>query len=161
VVFIDETRCTGCGLCMDVCPTGAIRLVNGIARISQSLCQECEICLSTCPTSAILSMTEPADGDKPVPIGPPTRALVPPRSVPLQQTTPIRRFSAGVLPYLGNALDFVGREVIPRLTTLWESRAQQPPPEATSVTATRIPDRSNYGGRGGRRRARHRQGRRW
>jgi len=162
VIFVDETRCTGCGLCTDVCPTGAISVANGVAQVSQSLCQECETCLSTCPTGAILSMTEPATAEKPMPVRLPTPPLVPtPRPVLVQPTASASRSSAGVWPYVGNALDFVGREVIPRLTALWRSWGQQPPAEATSYTATRIPDRSNYGGRGGGRRARHRRGRRW
>jgi len=42
VIYVDEERCTGCGLCVEACPTGAIRLVDGVAQVEQGLCRECE-----------------------------------------------------------------------------------------------------------------------
>lgn len=45
-------KCTGCGLCIQVCPFNAITIVEGSARISEE-CQLCQACVSACPTAAI------------------------------------------------------------------------------------------------------------
>lgn len=44
--------CTGCGLCVNLCPKGNIRLLNGYAIIGTN-CAQCLGCLQYCPTSAI------------------------------------------------------------------------------------------------------------
>lgn len=53
-VTVDETRCVGCGACVDVCPEGAITLQDGIARIDQSLCTGCLKCVGACPDEAFV-----------------------------------------------------------------------------------------------------------
>ena len=59
---VDETACTGCGACVEVCPTGAMHLVEGKATVNPDLCRECEVCLNACPAGAIVSVTEPVPG---------------------------------------------------------------------------------------------------
>lgn len=51
-MYIDE-NCSGCGLCIDVCPVDAISLIDGRAVIDMSVCLECCSCLDTCPLGAI------------------------------------------------------------------------------------------------------------
>lgn len=53
MIYIDTDRCSGCGSCIDVCPTGALSLVGGIARIEQELCDACHACLGECRERAI------------------------------------------------------------------------------------------------------------
>jgi NAD-dependent dihydropyrimidine dehydrogenase PreA subunit len=152
VVYVDETSCTGCGLCTDVCPTGAISVVDNVARVEQSLCRECEACLSVCPTGAILSLREPASAEKPTPVRVPA-----PSPTPVRPVAPAPRPGGGVWPWLGAALGFVGREVVPRVAAfLGEPRQGQPGP-ALSSRAAGLPGRADYGGRGGGRRARRRR----
>ena len=33
IITIDETKCTGCGLCAEACHEGAIGMVDGKARL--------------------------------------------------------------------------------------------------------------------------------
>lgn len=51
-VKVDENKCTGCGLCLDVCPVGAIT-VDTVAKIDPGLCAGCLVCINECPNDAI------------------------------------------------------------------------------------------------------------
>jgi heterodisulfide reductase subunit A len=55
VATVDETRCTGCQLCLSLCPFQAISWSAGqsVATISDLLCQGCGICAAACPAAAI------------------------------------------------------------------------------------------------------------
>jgi uncharacterized Fe-S center protein len=41
---VDVENCTGCGVCLDVCPNGAIFLVGGKATIDIASCLSCRTC---------------------------------------------------------------------------------------------------------------------
>jgi NAD-dependent dihydropyrimidine dehydrogenase PreA subunit len=54
IVKIDEEKCNGCGLCLNACAEGAIKLINGKARlISDIYCDGLGACLGHCPQDAI------------------------------------------------------------------------------------------------------------
>lgn len=54
VIRIDEDKCTGCSLCIPTCPEGAIRVIDGKARlVSDLLCDGLGACLGHCPEGAI------------------------------------------------------------------------------------------------------------
>ncbi|RLC71585.1 MAG: hypothetical protein DRI81_17550, partial [Chloroflexi bacterium] len=57
-VWIDTERCTGCGACVEQCPTGAIALVGGKARVDEALCKGCEVCRELCPEDAIQPLAQ-------------------------------------------------------------------------------------------------------
>ncbi|MFH1928238.1 MAG: electron transfer flavoprotein subunit alpha [Chloroflexota bacterium] len=48
-----KDECTGCGLCVDVCPFDALELVDGIAEVNEK-CNLCGACVDECPTEAIV-----------------------------------------------------------------------------------------------------------
>ena len=52
-VWVDVTRCTGCGACVEVCSAGAIDLVDGKARVDEELCTGCGACVDACPEGVI------------------------------------------------------------------------------------------------------------
>jgi nitroreductase/NAD-dependent dihydropyrimidine dehydrogenase PreA subunit len=50
---LDAGRCTGCGLCLDVCPSDVLALENGSITLSREGCFGCDHCAAVCPTGAI------------------------------------------------------------------------------------------------------------
>ena len=53
VAVVDSEKCTGCGICADVCPAGAIE-VNEQAVVNDEACTGCAVCVSECPNGAII-----------------------------------------------------------------------------------------------------------
>ncbi len=54
IVRIDEEKCNGCGLCIPNCPEGALRILDGKARlVSEIFCDGLGACIGTCPRGAI------------------------------------------------------------------------------------------------------------
>ena len=51
-VILDESKCVGCITCMRHCPTEAIRIFNGKARINYDKCINCGECVRCCPNRA-------------------------------------------------------------------------------------------------------------
>jgi len=53
VAVVDSEKCTGCGICIDVCPVNAIE-VNEQAVINADACTGCAACTWECPNEAIV-----------------------------------------------------------------------------------------------------------
>jgi len=56
VTTVDEDICSGCELCISVCPYGAreIRVKGGkrVATVNEALCEGCGACVAVCPSGA-------------------------------------------------------------------------------------------------------------
>ena len=51
---LEQTECTGCGRCVEVCPHQVFTLAEKRAAISDlDACMECGACAKNCPASAI------------------------------------------------------------------------------------------------------------
>ena len=60
IISIDQSACTGCGLCVAACHEGAIAMVNGKAQLTRSdYCDGLGDCLPACPAGAISFITAP------------------------------------------------------------------------------------------------------
>lgn len=54
IIKIDEEKCNGCGLCIPNCKEGALKIIDGKARlVSDVLCDGLGACLGHCPQGAI------------------------------------------------------------------------------------------------------------
>ncbi len=55
---VDRETCTGCGLCIQVCPFGALTLDNENIIVVSEACNGCGACVPECPSGS-LSLPEP------------------------------------------------------------------------------------------------------
>jgi len=58
-IKIDTEKCDGRMKCMRICPTQAIRVRNGKAKIIEEKCIDCGECITACPNDAIIPQTDP------------------------------------------------------------------------------------------------------
>jgi NAD-dependent dihydropyrimidine dehydrogenase PreA subunit len=129
MIYLDHERCTGCGVCVEACPAGAIRLTKGVdgnhVEIDEERCQGCEACVEACPEEAIVSEGEPAiEGELVEAKAAPVPSVPQPREV--RPALPASK----VVTWLGAALAFAVREIVPRvaasLLDAWDRRASRP-----------------------------------
>ncbi len=53
-LILDSEKCTGCGVCTEVCPHGVLVIESQKARIAdRDACMECGACALNCITEAI------------------------------------------------------------------------------------------------------------
>lgn len=151
-VWVDRSRCTGCGTCVDVCPAGAVALKDGKARIDEATCVGCEACVGACPEGAIETVVQ---GEL-VTSQARAKPAVPRPSPPAE--TPGTSVATGV-GMLANAAGAVVRAVGDWITN--RDAPALTPQQGQATNARRFPSSTAGGGRGrGRSRRRHKHGRR-
>jgi NAD-dependent dihydropyrimidine dehydrogenase PreA subunit len=157
VMQVNQALCAGCGICVEVCSAGAIKLVANWAVIDKTLCTGCEACLDACPNGAITAIARPepinAMTTLPAVKSRPALAQVQDRLGVI--TAPVR----GLAPLAGTALAYFGREIAPRMVDVFidalERRLARP--ENGVVSSSSIPIQSpGVQRRGKRRQARFR-----
>ena len=148
MIQVDLSKCTGCGVCVDVCPTGAIYIVDGHAQIDETLCHPCEACIPACPEEALSSMPETVSAPAPerLPEVRPDKVIL----LPLAETE-VAPWHRRVLPALGAVASFTGREILPRVV---DSIVSALGTQETSGSSRRAEGRKAEGGRRARRRRR-------
>ncbi len=60
-VTLDSRKCKGCTNCIKGCPTEAIRVRDGKAKIIAERCIDCGECIRVCPYHAKVAMTDPLE----------------------------------------------------------------------------------------------------
>lgn len=127
MIHVLEERCTGCGTCVGVCPTGALSLRDGRVDVDGELCTCCEACVAVCLQQALAAARPGPVAPEPVPPKPTTLQPVAPsqlspRSVTSKQVAPKRITTGqvpapwpGLVPALGTLLGLAVRELLPRL----------------------------------------------
>ena len=60
--LLDDSRCTGCGDCVPICPTDCLEMSDGLPWLPRpNDCLSCAVCVMVCPVDAIrLEPLEPA-----------------------------------------------------------------------------------------------------
>jgi MinD superfamily P-loop ATPase len=53
VPYVDESRCTHCDMCHDVCAFNAIAVMGSAVLVFKELCHGCGACTRFCPVGAI------------------------------------------------------------------------------------------------------------
>ncbi len=105
-IRIDESKCDGCGLCVEACHEGALALVNGKAKLVRpNFCDGMGDCLPACPQDAIFfvedspSPTAPKIVQPNIIMGHPNMMAVPGVQWPIQLAlvSPMSDFLKGTL----------------------------------------------------------------
>lgn len=52
ITELDESKCKGCGTCVERCPIEALSIVNGISHHDETKCIGCGVCTTQCPEGA-------------------------------------------------------------------------------------------------------------
>jgi len=165
VIAIRSEFCDGCGACVEVCPTRALYLVDGKAAVEASLCRECEACIPSCPTHAITICEQRSEyADEPVHTLAPgaTRRLArrtDPAVIQVEGAPLPVLLHARVLPAIGAALAWAGRDIVPWLADRFlESLGRQVGKEHAPVTEGRAALSRRQDAKGRQRRRRRRGG---
>jgi len=145
-VWIDETRCAGCGLCAGLCPTEAIALVEGVAQVDPETCTGCGACMDACPHEAIQPVIE-------------GRLIVSPErpaSTPYQPS-PVATAAGTAIAVAGARVALRVASVVARVVGRWIAgrSAMEIPRNAPDTRNARDVETTARTGRG--RRARHRR----
>ncbi|MBN1106829.1 MAG: 4Fe-4S dicluster domain-containing protein [Deltaproteobacteria bacterium] len=67
VVAARPETCEGCGVCVERCQMGALRIEDDRVALDQDRCIGCGLCVSTCPTQSLTLVRKPASEQHEVP----------------------------------------------------------------------------------------------
>ena len=52
IAAVDSEKCNACGVCVDICPVGAMN-VKDVAEVDREKCTGCGLCVTECPIGAL------------------------------------------------------------------------------------------------------------
>lgn len=156
MITVLAQRCDGCGACLEVCPHGALYMIDGKAVVDEARCEECEACVAVCPTAAIVIVEQKTTS---TPAGLPAIRARPEVLLNESPSAPVL-LRASLLPVVGAALGWVGRELVPRLAvSLLDGLDRRVTGKPTTDLARGGRSSGGSAGRGRQQRHRHRGGR--
>jgi len=153
VVWIDAERCTGCSACVNVCPVGAIALMDNRARVDEETCTGCGACLDVCPQQAIQPVVE---GELVETEGPTSIRRSPSRAPSVQPSRPLVDTAAPVLAVAGAGLLAKATRAVAQAVGRWLTQ----PTEGTDIARSERPSQRLTGHASGRANGRGRRVRR-
>jgi ferredoxin len=53
-VKVTEEKCTGCGDCVESCPSEALKVDDGKVHVNEDDCSDCAACVDVCPETALV-----------------------------------------------------------------------------------------------------------
>jgi NAD-dependent dihydropyrimidine dehydrogenase PreA subunit len=70
ILDIDEEKCNGCGQCIPPCVEGAIRIIDGKARLTaEKYCDGLGACVERCPQEALKIIEREAEDFEEIVLG--------------------------------------------------------------------------------------------
>jgi len=154
VLEVDLAKCTGCGQCTAVCPTGALRVEGGHAVVDPGVCRGCEACVPACPQDALAWKVAPVVA---VPQEAPA-VLKADREGALVRAAPAP-WHRRVMPVLASMIRFAGQEVLPRVLEAIATSGEARPASSRAPHVPAVGQRlSDRGRTRQRRRGRHGRG---
>ncbi len=168
MISVDRQACTGCGLCVESCPTGALWLVGDLVKVDSSLCEECYDCVDVCPQEALV-VSEIVEEEHHIPTASSSFGEAGEIVISDSGRKPLTRPSITVLSpprrslgdWLGAALDFLVFDLGPAVEGILRTERQRRGSDMTSFRHTGKTRREEQGRRrNGRKARRRRRGRR-
>lgn len=52
-VKVDKEKCTGCGDCVECCPSEALKVESEKVEVDADACIDCGVCVDECPSEAL------------------------------------------------------------------------------------------------------------
>lgn len=162
---VDEATCTGCGECVDTCPTGAIAVMDGRAHIDDAACIDCASCAKACPQGAIVLVDTVAPASLVIRPEASLTPAAPGVTASAEAASLAHRAGAELLPaeprrgrfwpMVGGALVWAARELLPEVLTAWRTSRTGivQPADRRSVRFGRVASQGPHAGH------RHRWGR--
>ena len=164
MISVDRQACDGCGLCIEICPTGALQLVDDLIQVESSLCDECYACVDVCPQEALVQ-SEIVEEEYHVPAAPSSFGLMDEVVISTSSNKPLTRPAITDLgpprrslgDWLGATLDFLVFDLGPAVEGIIRTERQPKGDNTVSFRHTGNAQREKRGRRRSERKARRRR----
>jgi len=114
-IIIDTAQCTGCGICVEICPSRTIVLRDGLAVSEQKDCFLCGQCQAVCPANAVQLPQRPVQlGLRTIEEG---QGAVPPGTTNVSELVALMRSRRSCRKYHGKTIEMAMLEDLVKIGT--------------------------------------------